>query len=154
MASAKRKHVADSSEPSGHAKSKKSKVSGAKSNSSKREKAFVKDEKIKKKSASKGPAMPNDLDESDTTESENGYYGFSAKENSNNQLSEESIDGDESGDGGEVDGFVANGAAASPLPKKKKVTGKKQDSNEVASNGMGDGSRKLYSCLFIVTFAF
>ena len=137
MASAKRKHAADLFESSEHAKSKKSKLSAIKLNS-KHEKNSTKSAKIKKRPIVKTSPDPTDLDESDTTESENGFYGFSAKETANNQLSEESSDGNSKNG----NGVVINETPAQQLPKGKKVKNIEHQSDEVVNNGMKDGSCK------------
>ena len=132
MAIVKRKHAADSVESPGQAKSKKSKLSATTSDL-KREKNSTKGEKVKKKSTLNPPSNSMDLDESDTTESENGFYGFSAKENTNNRLSEESSEGDDEKDGGVV---IVNGSSAPKVQKDKKARDVKKSSIVVANNGM------------------
>ena len=147
MASTKRKHSAELSEQAVHEnpkKLKKSKLSVTKSITSKDDRISVKSDKIrKKKFAPKAPSSPADLDESDTTESENGFYGFSAKETSNNQLGEEeSVDGNGGEGEGEGVGVVVDRAAGKKLRSNPKSKGMKQNMKVAATNGATDGSCK------------
>ena len=124
MASTKRKHVANASELSGPTKSKKSKLLATKS-SSKHEKKSAISANSRKQPDTKTPSGQTDLVESDTTESENGFYGFSAKESSNNQMDEDSSD---DGQSGTENGVTLNSKEVPELPKlpRGKMAGKNE----------------------------
>lgn len=125
MKNTKRKHDMTVSELSELKRTKKSKLSAAKASSKHKDKSRI-SSKSGKQSKTKTPSSQTDLVESDTTESENGFYGFSAKESSNNQLGEESSDDD--GQGSAENGVAINGAGAPELPKlpRGKMAGKNE----------------------------
>ena len=145
MVNTKRKHAASASELSGSTKSKKSKLSPTRS-SLKHEKKSTTSTKSREQSKTKNPSGQTDLVESDTTESENGFYGFSAKESSNNQLDEDSSD--DRGQSGAENGIIMNGTEAPELPKlpRGKMAGKNErEKLRAIKNGIAiSGTRKSY----------
>ena len=122
MALAKRKRSAETSDRTDKKLSKKTKVPDAASTKKPTKKASTssKSKPVKRTTKNKSDS-PEDLDESDTTESENGYYGFSAKTAPANGENEHADD--ESGDEDEVMNGTSEAETHFTANKSKEVLG-------------------------------